>query len=315
MRVLLVHPSFCSAWTFYGRSCRKAGPEAAAEEPAGIAEPNVFTVDDVAFIRPEHGDAIAAELERRRVRKQYCPETRADLLPRHIEVFERWTRPALRSMGLGMQALDTEGLDLFRKRVSPDDDVRALETARKQETARKLGISVAVDLIVASAWGAERVRLVREFALSVPDIGHMTVMTPCPGTEIRHSKSRRLTTRAHRLFAIQHAVVPTTLPLERFHEELTRTQSVINGKHRGLHTALGAGRILGGRLAHGQTDFARMLWTFDRVHNAGRQLADHHRPVRYDLPLPPAAPVGDRRELYVRTRPVPRSSRPAGLPE
>jgi magnesium-protoporphyrin IX monomethyl ester (oxidative) cyclase len=57
--------SFCSAWTFYGRSYRKASPEAAAEDLARIREPNVFIVDDVAFIRPEHGNAIADEVERR----------------------------------------------------------------------------------------------------------------------------------------------------------------------------------------------------------------------------------------------------------
>src|SRR6266700_504973 len=34
--------SFCSAWTFYGRSYRKASPEKAAEDLASIAEPNVF---------------------------------------------------------------------------------------------------------------------------------------------------------------------------------------------------------------------------------------------------------------------------------
>ncbi|MGV9815550.1 cobalamin-dependent protein, partial [Streptomyces cellulosae] len=42
--------SFCSAWTFYGRSYRKASPEAAADDLAAIREPNVFIVDDVAFI-------------------------------------------------------------------------------------------------------------------------------------------------------------------------------------------------------------------------------------------------------------------------
>ncbi|MFF0464850.1 hopanoid C-3 methylase HpnR [Streptomyces mexicanus] len=309
--------SFCSAWTFYGRSYRKASPEAAAAELASIAEPNVFIVDDVAFIRPEHGDAIAAELERRRVRKQYYLETRADVLLRHTEVFERWTRLGLRYMFLGMEALDAEGLELFRKRVDPDDNFRALETARK------LGINVAINLIVDPAWDAERFKLVREFALSVPEIVHLTVMTPYPGTEIWHTESRRLTTRDYRLFDIQHAVVPTTLPLARFYEELVRTQAVINRKHLGLRTAFGAARILTDRLAHGQTNFARMLWKFNRVYNPGRQLADHRRPVRYELPLPPGTPVGDRRELYIHTRPVPRSSGPsarpsggpAGLPE
>lgn len=51
--------SFCSARAFYGRSYRKASPEAAADELASIREPGVFIVDDVAFIKPEHGDGIA----------------------------------------------------------------------------------------------------------------------------------------------------------------------------------------------------------------------------------------------------------------
>ncbi|MFF9409463.1 hopanoid C-3 methylase HpnR [Streptomyces anandii] len=303
--------SFCSAWTFYGRSYRKASPRAAAEELASIREPNVFIVDDVAFIRPEHGDAIAAELEKRRIRKQYYLETRADVLLRNTEVFERWTRLGLRYMFLGMEALDAEGLDLFRKRVNPDDNFRALETARR------LGINVAINLIVDPAWDEERFRLVREFALSVPEIVHLTVMTPYPGTEIWHTESRRLTTRDYRLFDIQHAVVPTTLPLDRFYAELVRTQSVINRKHLGLRTAFGAARVLGDRLLHGQTNFARMLWKFNRVYNPDRQLADHRRPVRYELPLPPGAPVGDRRELYIHTKQSPRSGpspRPLGGP-
>jgi hopanoid C-3 methylase HpnR len=40
--------SFCSAWTFYGRSYRRLSPEAAVEDMARIAEPGVFIVDDAA---------------------------------------------------------------------------------------------------------------------------------------------------------------------------------------------------------------------------------------------------------------------------
>ncbi|MEU0214822.1 hopanoid C-3 methylase HpnR [Streptomyces sp. NPDC006265] len=292
--------SFCSAWTFYGRSYRKASPEAAGAEMASIQEPNVFIVDDVAFIRPEHGHAIAAELERRRIRKQYYLETRSDVLLRNEEVFQRWTRLGLKYMFLGMEAIDAEGLDLYRKRVTPDDNFRALEVARR------LGINVAINLIVDPAWDEERFRLVREFALAVPEIVHLTVMTPYPGTEIWHTESRKLTTRDYRLFDIQHAVVPTTLPLDVFYRELVRTQAVINRKHLGLRTALGALRVLGGNLARGQTNFARMLWKFNRVYNPARQLADHHRPVRYELPLPQHLGTGNRRELYVHSRPAPR---------
>ncbi|GHJ36485.1 hopanoid C-3 methylase HpnR [Streptomyces sp. TS71-3] len=294
--------SFCSAWTFYGRSYRKASAEAAAEELAGIREPNVFIVDDVAFIRPEHGNAIAAEIERRRVRKRYYLETRSDVLLRNTEVFERWTRLGLRYMFLGMEAIDAEGLDLYRKRVNPDQNFEALEVARK------LGINVAINLIVDPAWDEARFKVVRDFAMSVPEIVHLTVMTPYPGTEIWHTESRRLTTRDYRLFDIQHAVVPTTLPLDEFYRELVRTQAVINRKHLGLSTAFGALGVLAGNLARGQTNFARMLWRFNRVYNPKAQLADHSLPVHYELPLPRRLDVDDRRLLYIHARPGARES-------
>lgn len=290
--------SFCSAWTFYGRSYRKVSAEAAADEVASIREPGMFIVDDVAFIRPEHGDGIARELEKRKVRKEYYLETRADVLLRHPEVFERWKRLGLNYMFLGMEALDEEGLDRFRKRVNPDENFRALEAARK------MGIQVAINLIVDPQWDRKQFQLVREWALSVPEIVHLTVMTPYPGTEIWHTDSRKLTTRDYRLFDIQHAVTPTTLPLAEFYRELHQTQSVLARKHLGASAAFGALNILGRRLLKGQTNFAKMLWKFNSVYNVDRQVAEHHQPVRYELPVPQQHEVApkDRRQLYVHTR-------------
>ncbi len=287
--------SFCSAWTFYGRRYRRMSPSAAADEIAGIAEPGVFLVDDVAFIRPEHGDAIAAELERRRVHKEYYLETRADVLLRHPEVFERWRRLGLNYMFLGMEALDEEGLDLFRKRVSPDENIRALETARR------MGLTVAINLIVDPRWDARQFELVRQWALSVPEIVHLTVMTPYPGTEIWHTESRKLTTRDYRLFDIQHAVLPTRLPLAEFYRELVRTQSVIARKHLGVAAVAQTLGILTRQLLRGQTNFARMIWKFDKVYNAEQQLRDHAEPVHFELPLPRHHEINPRAraELYV----------------
>jgi magnesium-protoporphyrin IX monomethyl ester (oxidative) cyclase len=291
--------SFCSAWTFYGRSYRKMSPEAAAQDIAAIAEPGVFIVDDVAFIKPDHGDAIAAELERRHVHKQYYLETRADVLLRHTEVFERWRRLGLNYMFLGMEALDAEGLDLFRKRVSPDVNIKALEVARR------IGLTVAINLIVDPRWDRKQFRLVREWALSVPEIVHLTVMTPYPGTEIWHTEARKLTTLDYRLFDIQHAVLPTTLPLPEFYEELVRTQAIINRKHLGAAALLKTSRVVARHLAHGQTNFARMLWKFKSVYNAERQLGDHAMPVEYELPLPDHHEVSQRtrQDLYIHPRP------------
>src|SRR5690349_17758096 len=102
--------TFCSAWTFYGRSYRTASPEVVAEEVARLREPGVFIVDDVAFVHAEHGLAIGEALGRRNVRKQYYLETRADVLLRNPEVFRFWQKLGLEYMFLGLEAIDAEGL-------------------------------------------------------------------------------------------------------------------------------------------------------------------------------------------------------------
>ena len=68
--------TFCSAWTFYGRSYRVKSPERAVEEVAGIREPGLFILDDVAFIQSDHGLALAREVEKRNIKKEYYLETR-----------------------------------------------------------------------------------------------------------------------------------------------------------------------------------------------------------------------------------------------
>jgi magnesium-protoporphyrin IX monomethyl ester (oxidative) cyclase len=287
--------SFCSAWTFYGRRYRQGSPAAVAEDVARIREPNVFIVDDVAFVHPEHGFAIGRELERRGVRKQYYLETRCDVLLRNPEVFEYWQRLGLQYMFLGVEALDAEALRLHRKRVTPSDNLRALEVARR------LGVTVAVNIIADPDWDEQRFAAVREWALSVPEIVHLTVSTPYPGTEIWHTESRRLTTLDYRLFDVQHAVLPTRLPLDRFYQELVRTQAVLHHKHLGVAALRQTVALAAGLALRGQTNFLRMLWRFHRVYNADRQHADHGRPVAYAMrqPPPPGTSPPRARDLFI----------------
>jgi hopanoid C-3 methylase len=287
--------SFCSAWTFYGRSYRRLSPEAAAEDMARIAEPGVFIVDDVAFIKAEEGDEIARLLEQRGIRKQYYLETRCDVLIRNEEVFRRWRRLGLNYMFLGLEALDEEGLKAFRKRSTPTVNNKALEIARS------MGLSVAINIIADPDWDEPRFAFVREWAMSVPEIVNITVQTPYPGTETWLTESRRLTTLDYRLFDVQHAVLPTRLPLHRFYQELVKTQAVLARKHLGVAALAKTTGIVARQLLRGQTNFAKMIWKFDRVYNADRQYSEHLSEARYLLPPPAETPVAvaNRRELYV----------------
>jgi hopanoid C-3 methylase HpnR len=286
--------TFCSAWTFYGRSYRVASPEVIAEELASIREPGVFIVDDVAFVHASHGFAIGEAIKRRGIRKEYYLETRGDVLLRNMDVFRFWRDLGLKIMFIGLEAIDAEGLQRFRKRIDLDRNMAALEAARS------LGIAVAINLIADPSWDRERFETVRRWCLEIPEVVNISVTTPYPGTEIWQTEARKLTTRDYRLFDIQHAVLPTTLPLPEFYAELVKTQQVLNRKHLGfaaIRKTLGISTKL---LLHGQTNFLRMIWKFNSVFNPALQMADHARPVQYELPVRPAfAAVADKRALYV----------------
>jgi len=279
--------TFCSAWTFYGRTYRKVGVEAAVENLARIPEPGVFVVDDVAMLDPEHAQTIADEIERRKIHKEYYLETRSDLVLRHPEVFRRWRGLGLRYMFLGLEAIDDDALRRFRKRTNVGSGFQALEVARR------LGITVAVNIIADPQWDMGQFEAVRRWAASVPEIVHLTVATPYPGTETWAAEAHRLTTRDYRLFDIQHAVLPTRLPLDLFYRELVRTQEVLNRKHLGFAAGGHAFIHMARLLARGQSNFVRMLWKFHRVYNASRQAADHRREVRYEIALPEIGQVGN----------------------
>jgi hopanoid C-3 methylase len=286
--------TFCSAWTFYGRSYRKVSPEVIGEDLARVRESGVFIVDDVAFVHAEHGHAIADEVEKRGIRKQYYLETRCDVLLKNKELFARWRKLGLTYMFLGVEAIDEEGLKLHRKRVSLGKSFEAMEYARS------LGLIVAVNIIADPSWDEARFAVVREWALSVPEIVHVTVNTPYPGTETWTTDARGLATRNYKLFDVQHAVVPTRLPLEKFYEELVKTQQILFKKHMGWQALVGATSIVAGHLVRGQTNFVKSLWKFGSQYDVQKLLRDHREETRYPISLPERkADKVDARELYI----------------
>jgi magnesium-protoporphyrin IX monomethyl ester (oxidative) cyclase len=295
--------AFCSAWTFYGRSYRLLSPESVVEDLASIAEPGAFIVDDVAFIHDSHGFAIGEAIARKGIRKKFYLETRGDVLLRNKEVFKFWKKLGLAYMFLGIEAIDEDGLRKFRKRIPLGRNFEALEFART------LGIEVAINIIADPDWDEERFRVVRDWCMSVPEVVNVSVNTPYPGTETWRTEGRRLTSRDYRLFDIQHAVLPTRLPLADFYRELLLTQQVIYRRHMNWLSAPKMFAPVARNVLRGRTNLLRGIMNYKKVYNVERMLADHAQPVRYELPLTQrhAADGGTARdpqrpELYIHAQ-------------
>src|SRR5262249_12040972 len=156
------------------------------------------------------GEAIA----RKGLRKRFYLETRGDVLLRNKEVFKLWKKLGLAQIFLGIEAIDEEGLRKFRKRIPLGRNFEALEFARS------LAVGGAINIIAEPAWDEERFRVVRDWCLDVPEVVNLSINTPYPGTETWLTGQHRLNTRDYPLFDIQHAVLPTKLPIAAFYREL-----------------------------------------------------------------------------------------------
>jgi len=185
-------------------------------------------------------------------------------------------------------------LQKYRKRVTLSQNFEALDYARS------MGLSVAVNIIADPDWDRDRFETVRSWCLEIPEIVNISVNTPYPGTETWRTESRQLTTRDYRLFDIQHAVLPTKLPLAEFYAELVKTQQVLNKKHLGWAAVKEVAKIATGHLLRGQTNFVKSLWKFNSGYNPNLLLSDHEQPVKYEIssPPPPQEKV-DPRIMYI----------------
>jgi radical SAM superfamily enzyme YgiQ (UPF0313 family) len=212
-------------------------------------------------------------------------------------VFQFWKKLGVTYIFLGIEAIDEDGLRKFRKRIPLGRNFEALEFARS------LGIEVAINIIADPDWDEERFRVVRDWCMDVPEVVNISINTPYPGTETWLTEQRRLATRDYRLFDIQHAVLPTKLPLAAFYRELLHTQRVLYRKHMNLWTVPQLAALLARNLARGQANFLRGIMNYNKVFNVEKMLADHAQPVHYELPLPPRpetnAPAAKASQLYI----------------
>ncbi len=272
--------SFCSAWTFYGRSYRLVSPDHIIEDLRRIREPGIFIVDDVAFVHETHAMELGEAIRSTGIKKRYYLETRGDVLLRHKEAFRFWQSIGLQYLFLGIEAIDEDGLKRYRKRTSLGRNFEALEFARS------LGLIVAINLIADPDWDHERFRIVREWGLEVPEVVNLSVNTPYPGTESWLTEERALTSRDYRLFDIAHAVMPTKLPLAEFYDELVATQRAFYRKFAGWRAAYGVAGTVGRQLLCGNPNFLKSLYLLKKRYRPELLLADHNRPVTYEMPQP-----------------------------
>jgi hopanoid C-3 methylase HpnR len=165
-----------------------------------------------------------------------------------------------RWVGIGLTSI-------FLRVTSLDDEPRAL-TNRALEIANRYGLSATIELVADPAWDRADFARARTWAATTPALVHLTVSTPSPGDP-------RITSTDYRLYDTRHAVMATRLSLADFYDELVNSQTLISRQRMGW----------------------RAMFASRSAHNAPQRLADHRRPVTYQLRRSTDHKRGERREV------------------
>ncbi|HZS60080.1 MAG TPA: cobalamin-dependent protein [Gemmatimonadaceae bacterium] len=156
---------------------------------------------------------------------------------------------------------------IFLRLASLEDEPRAL-TNRALEIANRFGLKSTVELVTDPSWDRADFARARTWAASAPATVHLTVKTPAPGDP-------RITSADYRLYDARHAVMATRMPLADFYGELVNTQTAMHKQAMGW----------------------RAMFKSRAARHAPSRLADHRRPVTYQVRRSVENKRGERRDI------------------
>jgi hypothetical protein len=123
---------------------------AVVDEIAGLRVESVFIVDDDLFAEPTRVLEMCRCLEERGIRRRYVAYASIRSLLRAEAALDAFARQGLDALILGLESIDDEELEAYRKGATASDNDRALALCRAR------GVEVFALFVVSPAWGHGR---------------------------------------------------------------------------------------------------------------------------------------------------------------
>lgn len=247
--------NFCALWQITGGNYLRREPESVVAELLTLEEQNVFFCDDESMCDAKRMERLAELIAAAGIRKNYVLYGRVDTIVNHPELFAKWAKVGLKQVFVGMEDFSDKRLAAMNKGTSVAQQRQAVEILRDLKVM--MYASYMVDPSYTREDFASLKAHVREMKHSYATF---TVMTPLPGTELYRDNQSRLLSHRPELFDMLHTLLPTTLPLEEFYQEMIELYKTAMPLHRslppllrfGLHGMLLRMRMFGRFLARMQ---------------------------------------------------------------
>ena len=207
--------SFCSLWKLTGGQYLGRNPENIVKEIARIDEPFVFFADDESLVDFKRMYTLARLLKEAGIRKKYFLYGRSDTIARHPDLLKTWRDIGLERVFLGLEFFRDEDLKFISKGSMIKDNEAAVRILQD------LGIEMYASLIVRPEFRKEDFTMMQRYCRNLAlNYATFSVLTPLPGTDYYELEKSRLITHDYDCFDFVHTLLPTTLPLKDFYEEL-----------------------------------------------------------------------------------------------
>lgn len=209
--------SFCSVWKFNNGTYREKPIARVVDELSRIEAPYVFITDDTFWVNPARSEELAHAITKAGIRKHFIVQSRTDVIVRNRELVEQWKDCGKLTVFLGVEKVDDEGLTALNKRNTAANNEAALEILQS------LGIGYTLTMIVDPDWGLKDFAKLHDWVERHGSYSSgFSVLTPLPGTDLWDQIKDSVTTSDWDMFDLEHAVLPTRLPLEQFYAEYAR---------------------------------------------------------------------------------------------
>ena len=216
--------TFCSQWKHWQGTWRIKSSKRIADEIEFCYQnydSRFIWLTDDNFGFGKRASDLADEIKKREIKEDlmWFTQARCDDVVKHKDVLPKMRKAGLRWVLLGVENPKQSTLEIFRKKITPEDAEEAVRLLKENDI-----FAQAMFIIGERKDTAESIAELREFANELdPDFAIFAILTPFPGTELFEEAERNgwIEDFNWSHYDMVHAIMPTeTLSRKEVQEEL-----------------------------------------------------------------------------------------------
>jgi radical SAM superfamily enzyme YgiQ (UPF0313 family) len=211
--------NFCFCWPLTGGKVYKRSEESVVEELEHIESKEVYFVDDTFFVDMNRLQRIRDLIRERRIEKYYLTYVHSDFVVKHPDMIRDWAEIGLKACIMGLESPRDDELLNYEKKATVDRNTEAIHILRRNN------VDIYGSFIVDPGWSKSDFAHLADY-IEKTGLYYLVIqpLTPLPGTKIFSSYENRFSAdrRDYEIWDMQHAVLPTRLPLKEFYRQIRK---------------------------------------------------------------------------------------------